>query len=60
MIAKVRYCQENDTSWTACGGGSNSITTTSGVITTFCVLAIGYLYEWCGPALDILTYLILR
>ena len=32
--SKVRYCQENDTSWTACGG-SNSITTTSGVITTF-------------------------
>ena len=26
---KVRYCQENSTSWTACGG-SNSITTTSG------------------------------
>lgn len=32
--SKVRYCQENDTSWTACGG-SNSITTTSGTITTF-------------------------
>lgn len=31
---KVRYCQEGDTSWTACGG-ANSITTTSGVITTF-------------------------
>lgn len=31
---EVRYCQENSTSWTACGG-SNSITTTSGVITTF-------------------------
>lgn len=31
---EVKYCQENDTSWTSCGG-SNSITTTSGVITTF-------------------------
>lgn len=31
---EVKYCQDNDTSWTSCGG-SNSITTTSGVITTF-------------------------
>lgn len=31
---KVKYCRENDTSWTDCGG-SNSITTTPGVITTF-------------------------
>lgn len=31
---EVRYCQPNDTSWTPCGG-ANSITTTSGVITTF-------------------------
>ena len=31
---KVKYCQENDTAWTDCGG-SNAITTTSGVITTF-------------------------
>lgn len=32
--SEVKYCQENDTSWTSCGG-SNAITTTSGVITTF-------------------------
>jgi len=31
---KVKYCRENDTDWTDCGG-SNSITTDSGVITTF-------------------------
>lgn len=31
---EVRYCQPNDTAWTACGG-TNSITTTEGVITTF-------------------------
>lgn len=31
---KIRYCKENDTAWTACGG-SNTITTTTGVITTF-------------------------
>lgn len=31
---EVKYCQENDTAWTSCGG-SNSITTSSGVITTF-------------------------
>lgn len=31
---KVKYCQDNDTSWTDCGG-SNSITTTDGVVTTF-------------------------
>jgi hypothetical protein len=31
---KVKYCQENDTSWTDFGG-SNTITTTPGVITTF-------------------------
>lgn len=31
---EVKYCQENSTSWTSCGG-SNSVTTTSGVITTF-------------------------
>lgn len=31
---EVRYCQEGDTTWTPCGG-SNSITTTTGVITTF-------------------------
>lgn len=31
---KVKYCQDNDTSWTDCGG-SNAITTTTGVITTF-------------------------
>lgn len=31
---EVKYCQENDTSWTSCGG-SNAITTTAGVITTF-------------------------
>lgn len=31
---KIRWCQENSTSWTDCGG-TNSITTISGVITTF-------------------------
>lgn len=31
---KVRYCRENDTAWTLCGG-SNAITTDPGVITTF-------------------------
>lgn len=31
---EVKYAQENDSSWSSCGG-SNSITTTSGVITTF-------------------------
>lgn len=31
---EVRYCQENDTSWTSCGG-SNAITTDEDVITTF-------------------------
>lgn len=30
----IKYCQDNDTSWTSCGG-SNAITTTTGVITTF-------------------------
>lgn len=30
----VKYCQDNDTAWTTCGG-SNAITTTTGVITTF-------------------------
>jgi hypothetical protein len=31
---KVKYIQDNDTAWTDCGG-SNAITTTAGVITTF-------------------------
>lgn len=31
---EVRYCRENDTVWTPCGG-TNTITTTPGVITTF-------------------------
>lgn len=31
---KVKYCRPNDTAWTDCGG-SNSITTTPGLITTF-------------------------
>lgn len=31
---KIRYCQDNATSWTDCGG-ANVITTTPGVITTF-------------------------
>lgn len=30
----IKYCQDNDNSWTTCGG-SNAITTTEGVITTF-------------------------
>ena len=32
--SEVKYCQPNDTAWTSCGG-SNTITTTAGVITTF-------------------------
>ncbi len=32
--SEVRYCRENDTAWTACGG-ANAITTDPGVITTF-------------------------
>lgn len=32
--AKIKYCRENDTAWTDCGG-SNTITTDPGVITTF-------------------------
>lgn len=31
---KMKYCRENDTTWTNCGG-SNTITTTTGLITTF-------------------------
>lgn len=31
---KVKYCRPNDTGWTNCGG-SNTITTTTGLITTF-------------------------
>lgn len=31
---EVKYCQPNDTAWISCGG-SNTITTTPGVITTF-------------------------
>lgn len=31
---KIRYCQDNDTAWTDCGG-SNVVTTTAGIITTF-------------------------
>lgn len=31
---EIKYCQPNDTAWTSCGG-SNTITTTTGVITTF-------------------------
>lgn len=31
---KIKYCQENDTEWTDCGG-TNSITTDADVITTF-------------------------
>lgn len=31
---KVKYCQDNQTSWTNCGG-PNSVTTDEGVITTF-------------------------
>lgn len=50
---EVRYCQENSTSWTACGG-SNSITTTPGVITTF--LRVG---NWllCMNGTDTLRYI---
>lgn len=31
---KIKYCQDNDTAWTNCGG-NNAVTTTPGVITTF-------------------------
>ena len=31
---KVKYCRPNDTAWTTCGG-ANTITTTTGLITTF-------------------------
>lgn len=31
---EIRYCQDNDTAWTPCGG-DNEITTDPGVITTF-------------------------
>lgn len=31
---KMKYCQENDTSWTDCGG-TNAVTTSDDVITTF-------------------------
>lgn len=31
---EIKYIQDNDTSWTSCGG-TNTITTTPGVITTF-------------------------
>lgn len=30
----IKFCQENDTEWTTCGG-DNAVTTTPGVITTF-------------------------
>lgn len=30
---KIRYCQDNSTAWTDCGG-SNAVTTTPGVVTT--------------------------
>ena len=51
--SELRYCQENDTSWTACGG-SNAITTTTGVITTF--LRVG---NWvlCMNGVDELRYI---
>lgn len=50
---EIRYCQENDTAWTACGG-SNSITTTPGVITTF--LRVG---NWllCMNGIDEVRYI---
>lgn len=49
---EVKYCQENDTAWTSCGG-SNSITTTTGVITTF--MRVG---NWllCMNGVDELRY----
>lgn len=50
---EVKYCQENDTSWTSCGG-SNSITTTAGLITTF--MRVG---NWvlCMNGTDALRYI---
>ncbi len=50
---KVKHCQEGDTSWTDCGG-SNSITTTTGLITTFMRTN-----DWllCGNGVDELRYI---
>jgi hypothetical protein len=50
---EIRYMQENDSVWTACGG-SNSITTTPGVITTF--MRVG---NWllCMNGVDELRYI---
>lgn len=50
---KVKYCQEGDTAWTDCGG-SNSITTTTGLITTFMRTN-----DWllCGNGVDELRYI---
>lgn len=50
---KVKYCRPNDTSWTDCGG-SNAITTTTGLITTFMRTN-----DWllCGNGVDEMRYI---
>lgn len=50
---KVKYCRPNDTVWTDCGG-SNAITTTPGLITTFMRTN-----DWllCGNGVDEMRYI---
>jgi hypothetical protein len=50
---KVKYCRPNDTVWTDCGG-SNAITTTVGLITTFMRTN-----DWllCGNGVDEMRYI---
>lgn len=50
--SKVKYCKVNDTVWTDCGG-TNSITTTTGVITTF--LRVNDIL-FCMNGVDVLRY----
>lgn len=50
---KVKYCKVNDTAWTDCGG-SNVITTTAGLITTF-MRTNNWLL--CGNGIDELRYI---
>lgn len=52
---EVRYCRDNDTVWTPCGG-SNSITTDPGVITTF--LRVNDIL-FCMNGVDVLRYIVL-
>jgi len=50
---KVKYCRPNDTVWTDCGG-SNAITTTPGLITTF-MRTNNWLL--CGNGVDEMRYI---